>query len=209
MTRTRLLLARHGHATSGPDHRWDASDPLTATGLEQARELAAHLAAQPQRPDRIVASPAVRAQQTATACAEALGLPIETEPRLMEFGSGALSPFTLAEMLELAPYDDIWHPEDSAWDGETIGAFWRRTGEAAEAIWRDGGRPLVVSHAGTIQGLLRWTMAIPPEAPDSFSLFVRNASLTDVVVRIDRHGRRRAELHRLGATEYLSTVTEV
>ena len=145
----------------------------------------------------------------AQACADALGLPIETDPRLMEFGSGALSPFTLAEMIELAPYDDIWHPHDAAWDGETIGAFWQRTGEAAEAIWQAGGRPLVVSHVGTTQGILRWTMRIPPDAPDSFSLFVGNASLTEVVVRVDRHGRRRAELHRLGSAEHLSNVTDI
>ncbi len=151
----------------------------------------------------------MRAQQTAAACSEALDLDVETDDRLLEFGGGALTPFTLGEMLELAPYDDIWHPEDSAWDGETIGAFWTRTGLAAEALWQAGGRPLVVSHAGTIQGILRWTMAIPPDAPDSFSLFVRSASLTEVVVRVDRHGRRRAGLHVLGGDDYLSTVTAV
>ena len=73
---TPLLLARHGQATSGPDHRWDASDPLTEIGLAQARELGIAVAAREPRPDRIVASPAVRAQQTAQACADALGLPI-------------------------------------------------------------------------------------------------------------------------------------
>lgn len=206
---TPLLLARHGQATSGPDHRWTAEDPLTELGLRQAADLGRAVAARAPRPDRIVASPAVRAQQTAQACADALGLPIETDARLMEFGSGALSPFTLAEMIELAPYDDIWHPHDAAWDGETIGAFWRRTGEAAEAIWQAGGHPLVVSHAGTTQGILRWSMQIAPDAPDSFSLFVGNASLTDVVVRVDRHGRRRADLHRLGATDHLATATDI
>jgi probable phosphoglycerate mutase len=206
---TAFLLARHGHATSGPDHRWDASDPLTATGLAQADELGAAVAARAERPDRIVASPAVRAQQTAAACAAALGLEVETDPRLMEFGSGALSPFTLSEMLELAPYDDIWHPDDSAWDGETIGSFWRRTGEAAEAVWQAGGRPLVVSHVGTIQGILRWAMGVAPESPDSFALLVDNASLTDLVVRLDRHGRRRAEVHRLGATDHLTMRTAI
>ena len=206
---TRLLLARHGHATSGPDHRWDASDPLTGIGRAQARDLGRALAARAEPPDRIIASPAVRAQQTAAACAEALGLPVEDESRLMEFGGGALSPFTLAEMLEKAPYDDIWHPDDAAWDGEAIGDFWRRTAAAAEDILAGGGRPLVVSHAGTIQGLLRWTMGIAPEVPDSFALFVRNASLTEVVVRIDRHGRRRGEIHDLGVTAHLAEVTEV
>lgn len=206
---TPLLLARHGQATSGPDHRWTAEDPLTELGLRQAQDLGRAVATRSPRPDRIVASPAVRAQQTAQACADALGLPIETDARLMEFGSGALSPFTLAEMIELAPYDDIWHPHDAAWDGETIGAFYQRTGEAAEAIWQAGGLPLVVSHAGTTQGLLRWAMQIPPAAPDSFSLFVGNASLTDVVVRVDRHGRRRADLKQLGSTDHLSTATDI
>ena len=186
---TPLLLARHGQATSGPDHRWTAEDPLTELGLRQAQDLGRAVATRSPRPDRIVASPAVRAQQTAQACADALGLPIETDARLMEFGSGALSPFTLAEMIELAPYDDIWHPHDAAWDGETIGAFYQR--------------------AGTTQGLLRWAMQIPPAAPDSFSLFVGNASLTDVVVRVDRHGRRRADLKQLGSTDHLSTATDI
>ena len=49
---TRLLLARHGHATSGPDHRWTAEDPLTEIGQAQARELGAALAARSDRPDR-------------------------------------------------------------------------------------------------------------------------------------------------------------
>ena len=206
---TPLLLARHGQATSGPDHRWTAEDPLTEVGLRQAQDLGAAVAARSPRPDRIVASPAVRAQQTAQACADTLGLPIETDARLMEFGSGALSPFTLAEMIELAPYDDIWHPHDAAWDGETIGAFYERTGAAAEAIWQVGGNPLVVSHAGTTQGILRWSMQISPDVPDSFSLFVGNASLTDVVVRVDRHGRRRADLKQLGSTAHLSTATDI
>ncbi len=207
--RAHLLLARHGHATSGPDHRWDASDPLTATGLAQAAELATALAARPDRPDRIVASPALRAQQTAAPAAEALGLEIETDDRLMEFGGGGLTPFTLAEMIELAPYDDIWHPEDAAWDGETIGAFYARTAAAIEDLWQAGGRPLVVSHAGTTQGMLRCALGIAPEVPDSFSLFVRNASVTEVVLRHDRHGRRRADLMLLGTVDHLTTVTEV
>ena len=51
-----LLLARHGHATSGPDHRWDSTDPLTAVGLEQADDLARHVAALERPPTRIVQS---------------------------------------------------------------------------------------------------------------------------------------------------------
>ncbi len=56
----RLLLARHGHATSGPDHRWTADDPLTELGHVQAQELGQHVAGLAARPDRIVSSTALR-----------------------------------------------------------------------------------------------------------------------------------------------------
>src|SRR5689334_15902979 len=106
-------------------------DPLTELGRHQAHELAEAVAGGKLRPGRLVASPAVRALETAEPCAAALGLEIEVDDRLREFGSAGISPFTLAELLEHQPYDDVWHPDDPAWDGETVGTFWRRTADAA------------------------------------------------------------------------------
>jgi broad specificity phosphatase PhoE len=202
-----LLLARHGHATSGPDHRWQATDPLTQVGLEQAEDLARHVASIERPPSRIVVSPAVRSQQTAAPCAEALGLEIETDERLLEFGSGAPSPYTLGEMLEQLPFDDIWNPDDLGYDGEAVGAFWARTAAAAEDLAASHGRTLVVSHAGTTMGLLRWALGIDARAPDSFGIHLPNASLTTVAVRTDRHGRRRIFVRDIGDTSYLRTRT--
>jgi broad specificity phosphatase PhoE len=209
VSETRLLLVRHAQATSGPDHRWTIDDPLTALGDAQARELAEHLAAMRRPPTRIVSSSALRARQTAAVCAQRLGMAVVDDPRLVEFGSGAISPFTLREMVEHLPYDDIWHPDDPAWDGEPIGAFWRRTAEVSEELARDGGRPLVVSHGGTITGILRWALGIDQRSPDAVHFFVSNASLTDLRLRIDRHGRRRVLVARLNHTAYLGEVTEV
>jgi len=205
----RFLLARHGQATSGPDHRWTRDDPLTELGLRQAAELGRHLAALRRPPERIVASPAVRARQTADACGAALGVDVTEDERLIEFGSGAVSPFTLAEMLEHLPYDDVWHPDDPGYDGETVGAFWQRTAAAAEEILGGGGRPLVVSHGGTTTAILRWALGIAGEVPDAFHFYVSNASLTDLRLRTDRHGHRRAVLVRLNETAFLSDVTEI
>ncbi len=209
MSAARFFLVRHGHATTGPDHRWDASDPLTDVGLGQARELAAHLAALGSPPTRIVASPAVRARTTADACAEALSLDAEEDSRLLEFGSGAVTPFTLTEMLEHLPYDDLWHPDDTGHDGETVGAFWRRVADAGEDMLAAGGRPLVVSHGGTTCGLIRWALRIDHRAPDSFTFNLRNASVTEIELRVDRHGRRRAHLERIGDVSFLRRVTEI
>jgi broad specificity phosphatase PhoE len=209
VTASRILLARHGHATSGPDHRWTRDDPLTELGLRQARELAAHLARLRRPPTHIVASPAARALQTAEACGEALGLPVETDERLLEFGSGAVSPFTMAEMLEHMPYDDVWHPDDPGYDGEPIGVFWRRTAAVADALLERGGLPLAVSHGGTTTGILRHLLGVAGHLPDAVHFHIDNASLTDVRFRIDRNGNRRVVLRRLGETGYLSDVTEL
>lgn len=209
MEEIRLLLARHGQATSGPDHRWTRDDPLTELGHRQAAELARHVARLRRPPDRIVASPAVRSRETAEHCASALGLGVVEDERLLEFGSGAVSPFTLAEMLEHLPYDDVWHPDDPGYDGEAVGAFWRRTAAAAEEILRAGGRPLVVSHGGTTTAILRWALGITTDLPDSFHFYVSNASLTDLRLRDDKHGRRRATIARLNETAFLSDVTEI
>jgi broad specificity phosphatase PhoE len=205
----RILLARHGHATSGPDHRWTRDDPLTELGWRQARELGAHLAGLRRLPDRVVASTATRALETAAACADALGLEVETDERLIEFGSGQISPFTMTELLEQMPYDDVWHPDDTGHDGESIGAFWRRTAEITDEIVAAGGRPLVVSHGGTTTAILRHLLGVAGHAPDAVHFHLDNASLTDVRVRVDRHGNRRVILRRLGETAYLTDVTEL
>ena len=205
----RLLLARHGHATSGPDHRWTAEDPLTALGHRQAEELGRYVASLRRPPDRIIASPAVRARQTADACAHELRVEVTVDDRLIEFGSGAISPFTLSEMFEQMPYDEIWHADDSAWDGESVGAFWNRTAEAVEEVIAGGGLPLVVSHGGTTTAILRHLLHVGPGEPDAIHFFMSNAGLSDVRIRRDRMDRRRSMLMRMNDTHYLSDVTEV
>jgi 2,3-bisphosphoglycerate-dependent phosphoglycerate mutase len=82
-----IVLVRHAesvHPTpGGPDeyHR-----PLAETGLAQAEQLVEELAA--LKPDRIVASPYLRAVQTVQPLAKALGLPVHTDHELREWDSG-------------------------------------------------------------------------------------------------------------------------
>ncbi len=204
-----LLVARHGQATQGPDHVWTPDDPLTELGHRQAADLAEHVKELRRPPTRIVASPFVRAQQTAAPAAEALGLPIESDARLAEFASTLPSPWTLAEADELMPYDDIWHPGDAGYDGETIGSFFTRVGAAADDHARNDEVTLVVCHGGTTIGLIRWAMMIDPQEPDAFDLFIANASLTEIRTRLDRHGRERRHLRRVADVRYLSEVTGI
>jgi 2,3-bisphosphoglycerate-dependent phosphoglycerate mutase len=73
----RLFLVRHC-ASRGQD----AAAPLTTTGQAQAVRLADHL--EPLEVELLVSSPYVRAQQSIVPLAQRLGLPVETEPRLVE-----------------------------------------------------------------------------------------------------------------------------
>lgn len=68
----RLHLFRHGEAVArdDPSVKRDAERPLTEEGQRQVREAAAGFAALGVEPDRILASPYVRARQTAKLAAE-------------------------------------------------------------------------------------------------------------------------------------------
>ncbi len=80
-----LLLWRHAEAEDGTDNRPDAQRKLTAKGAQQAARMAAWIRRHAPKDLRILASPAVRCQQTA----HALGLPFETDERLGVDGSAS------------------------------------------------------------------------------------------------------------------------
>lgn len=83
-----LVLVRHAEPIT--EERGDgrpADPPLSERGRRQAREVASWL--RRDRIDRVVSSPAKRAQQTALALAEPLGLEIEIDDRLRDANDGA------------------------------------------------------------------------------------------------------------------------
>lgn len=80
---TTLALLRHAHA--GDPGRWtgpDATRPLSDKGRRQAERLGRHLRAVGDESDLLIASPKVRALQTAEIVGEALGIRVTTDERL-------------------------------------------------------------------------------------------------------------------------------
>jgi phosphohistidine phosphatase len=75
----RVYIVRHAEAAPGEP---DEERRLSAEGHEQARALARRLAADGVRPDALLTSPLVRAQQTAAALGEVLGVEPEADERL-------------------------------------------------------------------------------------------------------------------------------
>jgi phosphohistidine phosphatase len=70
MTTRKLVLVRHGKAADGDV---DIDRPLTDRGRRDSAAVGRWLAEQGIRPDRVVVSPAVRAQQTWSSVAAELG----------------------------------------------------------------------------------------------------------------------------------------
>ena len=76
-TQMRLFLVRHAHSDPGDP---DSLRPLSARGREQARELGERLAG--STPDPVLASPLLRARETAAAIAKAAGVDLRVDERL-------------------------------------------------------------------------------------------------------------------------------
>jgi 8-oxo-dGTP diphosphatase len=78
-----VVVARHGKATAHED--WDGIDslrPLVARGMEQARDIAAGLAA--YGPSAIISSPAVRCMQTIAPLSYKLGMEIRESNKISQ-----------------------------------------------------------------------------------------------------------------------------
>lgn len=130
---TRLVLWRHGQTAYNAEERVQGrvDVPLNEEGLAQAHAAAPALAA--LEPSRIVASPLMRAQQTAAILAGLTGLAVVTDDDLVERSFGAWEGLTRAEMMAGWPEEyRVWRRgEDPQGVGvEARGAVAERVGRA-------------------------------------------------------------------------------
>ena len=84
----KLYIARHGETAWNVENKISGRTdiPLTDRGLKQAQALAEQ--AKGRGIDVILASPLLRAQQTAQAVSDAIGIPVQTDGRLVELDFG-------------------------------------------------------------------------------------------------------------------------
>jgi broad specificity phosphatase PhoE len=153
-----LLLVRHGrpHAIENND---DGADPgLTDDGQSQSRRLALALAADIYGPvTAVVSSTMRRAVETAGPTAEALGLEVTLDKRLVELDDGSKrygNGFT-----QFTNRADAWAAINRGeWDGHRFDpqAFVARVVEGMDAVVHDNpeGRVVVFCHGGVISAYL-------------------------------------------------------
>lgn len=84
----KLYIARHGETQWNVENRISGRTdvPLTQRGLEQAKLLAEN--AKGKGIEVIIASPLLRAHQTAQAVSDAIGIPVQIDERLIELDFG-------------------------------------------------------------------------------------------------------------------------
>ncbi|MDE3196677.1 MAG: histidine phosphatase family protein [Acidobacteriota bacterium] len=152
----RLILVRHGETEANRVRHFADSNtvPLTSTGREQARALAARLAAD-FTPDALVTSPFVRARQTAEIIGAAMQLSADVREDLRERDFGALKGRPYERMGELMLADPAYDPKQFwQWappEGESLVVVQRRAVAALETL--GSGEIVVVCHGAVIQSV--------------------------------------------------------
>ncbi len=150
-----LYLLRHGIAEDFSADGRDASRALTPDGIAKLRTYGPMLARMAVAPTQILASPLVRAQQTAAIVAELLGQTHATEPLLgLDFDIDRLARLIAANR-DAASLLLVGHEPGMS---QTIGDL---TGARAEM--KKGALALVtLSSPAVMSGFLRWLL--PPRA---------------------------------------------
>ena len=161
-----LYLIRHAESVSNAAGRVQGHSDvaLSDRGRRQAEALAAALGRLPI--EAIYASPLRRAVETAQPLAAVLGLPIRTDPRLMEINAGVFQDHLRRELDLLFPADYArWKSGDPDFvvpGGESRRQLTARAKEAFDAIETAGhAQAVVVSHGGLIGAGLKALLEIP------------------------------------------------
>jgi broad specificity phosphatase PhoE len=157
-----ILLARHGETTENRERRFQGQKdvPLNDRGREQARELAAKVAA--ERVEIIYTSPLIRAKETAEIVAERVRREVREDDRLKEVDVGDWQDRLKADVERDDP--DAWAAFRRAGDefrfpgGESFAEQQERVVAALVDITQRGELPaLVVCHRGVVRCALAHT----------------------------------------------------
>jgi probable phosphoglycerate mutase len=163
-----LFIARHGETVDNANGlilgRRDP--PLSESGRGQAARLAEQAAALDVA--TLWCSPLLRARQTASVVAEAIGIPPTILDGLIESARGSWEGEPVAHIAELSP--ELFAAFEAGTTGfafpggESLLDQVERTRDALDVVAAGAGPALVVAHAGTIRAaLIAIGRPVPPE----------------------------------------------
>lgn len=154
-------LLRHGEVTGGARYRGSSNDPLTDSGWDQLRAVAAG------RPewDAVITSPARRCLEFARELSRARGIPLEVWPEIGERRFGDWENRFAAD-IPLEELKRLWAdtPGFTPPGAEPFVQFSARvTGAWEQLLDRPFSHPLVLTHGGVIRILLGRVLSVPEQ----------------------------------------------
>lgn len=165
-----FVFLRHGESIGNAQSRWQGQSDyaLTENGRAQARALAERWQSEGAKFDLIIASPLIRARETAETIATALGAEVELDSILLERHIGEMEGLTAEEVRRrpqppyVTPYDPIGGGGEGDW------ALFLRAGQALHNLLRRSpGSYLIVSHGGLLNQLMNAIIGIAPHVDPS------------------------------------------
>jgi broad specificity phosphatase PhoE len=201
------VLLRHGQTRMSVEKRYAGTSdvPLTEAGAGQAVAVANRLA--PAGLDVIVASPLLRARQTAAAVASLNGADVLVDDGFRETDFGAWEGLTFAEVRA------SWPDEMAAWladpsvgppGGESFAMVRDRVSAALDRVLSSymERRVLIVSHVTPIKALIARALLAPPAA--LFRMHLDLAALCE----IDWYSDGPAVLRSFNDTAHLTGMSD-
>ena len=165
-----FVFLRHGESVGNAETRWQGQSDyvLTEKGRTQSRLLAERWKSEGMKFDLIIASPLVRAKETAEIIASALDAKVEFQPLLMERHIGEMEGLTAEEVRSrpqppyVTPYDPVGGEGEGDW------ALFLRAGQALhDLLRRPPGNYLIVSHGGLLNQMMNAIIGVAPHAGPS------------------------------------------
>ena len=163
-----FVFLRHGESVGNAEERFQGQSdyPLTEMGRRQAERLARKWVDERMQLDQIISSPLERAKETAQIVSDALHVPIELDPILMERNAGEIAGLTREETRQRYPDSELRTPYDPFGDsGEGDWELFLRAGTAVhQLLRRPAGRYLIVTHGGLLNKIMYAVLGIPVQS---------------------------------------------
>lgn len=187
-----ITFLRHGESVGNSEDRFQgqADFPLTEKGRGQARALAERWKIEAISFDHCIASPLLRAHQTAEIITDVLGIPLELDPDWMEINNGLIAGLTPDQAKQvvspppfMTPYTRFGQTGESRWE------VYLRAGRAIQRILdRPAGSYLVAAHGGVLNMAMYVILGIPLQAGSSGPRFMfHNTTFTSFTYESEYH----------------------
>ncbi len=187
-----VTFLRHGESVGNAENRFQgrADFPLTERGRAQARALAQRWQAEGVTFDRAIASPLLRARETAEIICAALNIPLELDPDWMEIDNGLLAGLDDEQAKQvvsrppfMTPYTHTGQTGESRWE-----VYLRAGRDIQKLLDRPAGKYLVVAHGGILNMALYALLGIPVQADHTGAHFMfRNTTFATFTYHPERH----------------------